>query len=214
MKSFGLSWVDFLVVILLLLGITRGRKRGMSEELLDIIKWALIVGVAGFFYEPTGQLLSQLSVFSLLSSYLFAYTGILLFIFVVFAFIRQRIGDKLVGAEVFGSGEYYLGMIAGAFRYCCIMVVAMALLNARYYSPADIKASARYQQDNFGSNFFVTMPDLQHEVFTESLSGRLAQDFLKVVLIKPTAPTDKALGGDNSVARRREGSVNEILDKK
>jgi uncharacterized membrane protein required for colicin V production len=214
MKSFGLSWVDFMVVVILLFGVVRGRKRGMSEELLDIIKWALIVVVAGILYEPTGKFLSQVSVFSLLSSYLFTYTGIALVIFIIFAFVRKRIGEKLMSSDTFGSGEYYLGMAAGAFRYFCIVLVAMAFLNARYYSPSEIKASARYQQDNFGSQFFVTMPDLQREVFDDSLCGRAAQSFLHVVLIRPTAPAEKGLASDNSIARRREGTMNEILDKK
>ena len=58
--SFTVGWVDLLVVILLTVGVLRGRKRGMSEELLDVIKWTLIVLVAGLLYEPGGRWLSEL----------------------------------------------------------------------------------------------------------------------------------------------------------
>jgi len=214
MLNFGLNWIDLVIGILLLVGVYRGRRRGMSEELLDIIKWTLIVVVAGLCYEPTGLFLSQLSVFSLLFSYLFAYAAIALAIVIAFALIRKQMGDKALSSETFGSAEYYLGMGAGAFRYACIILVAMAFLNARYYSPDEVKKSAHYQEDNFGSKFFVTMPDLQREVFDNSTCGRFAHSILHVVLIKPTAPADKTLGGDNNVARRREGTMNEILGKR
>ena len=60
-ETFSLSWVDVMVVALLGVGIWRGRKRGMSEELLDIVKWALIVVVAGFLYEPGGRFLTSMT---------------------------------------------------------------------------------------------------------------------------------------------------------
>jgi len=41
------GWIDVLVLIALLVGFTRGRKRGMSVELLDVLKWLLVVLVAG-----------------------------------------------------------------------------------------------------------------------------------------------------------------------
>ena len=53
------GWVDLLVVVLLVVGVLRGRKRGMSEELLDVIKWSLIVLVAGLLYEPGGRWLAN-----------------------------------------------------------------------------------------------------------------------------------------------------------
>ena len=203
-----------LVVVLLLVGIWRGRKRGMSEEFLDIIKWVLIVAVAGLLYEPSGRWLAGFNVFSLLSCYICAYLLIALTIFLTVAFIRQRIGAKLVGSDVFGSAEYYLGMAAGCFRYACIMIVAMAFLNARYYSPQEKQDSVRYQESNFGTRMFPTMPELQDTVFDDSLSGRTTHDLLHVLLIRPTAPGDKSLSDERGIARRREGAIDQILDKK
>lgn len=206
------GWVDLLVVVLLIVGVLRGRKRGMSEELLDIVKWSLIVLVAGLLYEPTGRWFSQLTVFSLLASYIFAYTFIALVIIGIFALIRNRVGDKLIGSDVFGSAEYYLGMVAGCYRYLCVIIVAMAFLNARYYSPADIDASKKYQDWNFGTTIFPTAADIQREVFDRSLSGHLTQDYLNVILIRPTAPDDKNV--DGSIRRQRERAINEIMEKR
>lgn len=213
-ETFSLSWVDFAVAALLIVGVWRGRKRGMSEELLDIIKWALIVAVAGFLYEPAGSYLAQVSFFSPLSCYIACYIGIALIIVIFFSFVRKAVGAKLVGSDTFGSTEYYLGMMAGMFRYTCIMIVGMAFLNARYYSPEEIQASQKYQMDNYGSSFFVTLPDLQQEVFKRSFSGKFAAEYLQVVLIRPSSGEGKSLSEAGDLGRRRERSVNEVLDKK
>ena len=39
----------------LLVGLLRGRKHGMSEELTGLIKWLVIVMVCTCAYEPAGQ---------------------------------------------------------------------------------------------------------------------------------------------------------------
>jgi len=214
MRSFSVSWVDMLVVVLVMVGIWRGKKRGMSEELLDILKWVLIVAVAGLLYEPSGRFLATFNVFSLLACYVWAYLLIAFAVFLTVAFIRKHVGAKLVGSDVFGRAEYYLGMAAGGFRYFCILIVAMAFLNARYYSPEEKQASVRYQEDNFGTRMFPTLPELQDSVFDQSFSGRATHDYLNVLLIKPTAPADKSLSDERSMARRREGAIDQILDKK
>lgn len=208
MKELSVSWVDLVVVGLLGVGIWRGRKRGMSEELLDIVKWALIVLAAGFLYEPSGRFLRETtSIFSPLACYLTSYIALALGVVALIATVRHSVGSKLVGSDTFGSAEYYLGMVAGAFRYACIMLVSMAFLNARYYSPEEVAASTKYQMDNYGSSFFLTLPDLQKEVFQRSFAGRLTREHLNVVLIQPTSGEGKALGGDDTVSKRRERTV-------
>jgi uncharacterized membrane protein required for colicin V production len=210
--SFG--WADVVIVVLLGVGLWRGRKRGMSEECLDILKWAIIVVAAAYFYEPGGRLLAKTSVFSLLACYVFAYFLIVALTFGVFAFIRNRVGAKIVGSEAFGGGEYYLGMAAGVFRYACIILVAMAFLNARYYTPEELAANEKYQLDNFGSSFFPTWSDIQRDVFRKSCVGRLAHEHLQVAFIRSTSPDGKGLGKETDIGRRRERSVYEVLDKK
>lgn len=213
--SVAFGWVDFVILALLGVGLWRGRKRGMSEELLDILKWVVIVVVAAFVYEPVGQVISQsTSVFSLLSCYIFVYVSVVVITLGIFSWIRKSVGAKIVGSEVFGSSEYYLGMMAGVFRYSCIILVGMAFLNARYYSPQEITDSHKYQQDNFGSDFFPSMPDIQYQVFHQSMAGRLASEHLSVALIRPTSPDGKGIGKDTDIGRRRERSVYEVLEKR
>jgi uncharacterized membrane protein required for colicin V production len=213
--SFSLSWVDALIAILLFVGIMRGRKRGMSEELLDIIKWLVIVIAAAVLHQPLGHFLKQLSFCSLLYCYIMVYGAVMIFAFLLFSFLKRTVGGRLLGTDTFGNAEYYLGMGAGFFRYACIVLVGMAFLNARYYSPTEVQAKVKYQQDNFGSSFFLTLPDLQKAVFAESLSGRVAHEYLQVILIQPT-PGNDAPPEDKKprLGKRREDTFDEILERK
>ena len=214
LPSLSVSWVDLFVVGILVVGVFRGRKRGMSEELLDIIKWTLIVGLAGVLYEPGGRWLAHFSVFSPLFSNVFAYVIVALLIYSTFVFLKNKLGEKLVGSDVFGRAEYYLGMAAGAYRYLCILLFAMAFLNARHYDASEIVEKDKYQDQNFGTKLIPTVPDVQKEVFDRSFTGRVVHDYLNVVLIRPTAASDAGLGGENSLYRQREKAVDQILDRK
>lgn len=208
------NWVDLVVVALLILGIVRGRKRGMSEEILDTFKWLLIVVAAGYCYEPLGAIISQSTLFGALTCYIAVYVTIVIIFKVLFASLKKRLGDKLVGSDVFGRGEYYMGMLAGLLRYACIVVVGLALLNARHYTAEELQAKAVYQETNFGtSGLFPTFSSLQSEVFNGSLSGTLATEYLSTFLIRRTGPGDKPIG-THSIVRARERDVNEVLEKR
>jgi len=41
--SLPFNWIDLAIVALIGVGVARGRKRGMSEELLAVIKWVVIL---------------------------------------------------------------------------------------------------------------------------------------------------------------------------
>src|SRR4051794_14761457 len=124
--SLAFNWFDILVVAVLFLGIVHGRKQGISGELLEVLQWLLMVVVAALFYAPLGNSIAAFAHLSLLSSYLIAYLLIAFSIKLVFSMIKRMVGEKLVRADTFGGMEYYLGMIAGALRFLCVIVVALA----------------------------------------------------------------------------------------
>jgi len=126
--------------------------------------------------------------------------------------LRGAIGGKLIGCDLFGGAEYYLGMCAGAVRYACIILVGMALLNARYYPPAEVRAHIKYQEDNYGSVYFPTVCAVQHQVFDESFTGRMTKNYLGILLIRPTTPEEKGLGGA-SLLKARERNIFDVLEK-
>jgi uncharacterized membrane protein required for colicin V production len=182
---------DVIVLAVLAVGVWRGRKHGMSEELLMVLKWMSILLGCAFAYEPLGRLIAQEGNFSLLSSYLMAYVSVALAVLIVFAGVKRGLGGKLLGSDLFGKAEYYLGMGAGLVRCTCMLLVALALLNARFFSDAEIQAMERFQNDVYGSNFFPGLHSLQAMVFERSFMGPVIREGLGFLLIKQTAPEEK-----------------------
>ena len=185
---------DVVVLVVLALGIFRGRKHGMSEELLSLVKWLAILFGCAALYQPGGELISQFTgMFGLLSCYLMAYVAGILLLFLLFTGIKRVLGGKLLGSDIFGRAEYYLGMGSGLVRFSCILLAALALLNARYFSPTEVRAMEKFQDDVYGSNFFPTLHTVQSTVFDKSLTGPWIKENLGFLLIKPTEPEHKEL---------------------
>jgi uncharacterized membrane protein required for colicin V production len=185
---------DLMVVLVLCAGIFRGRKHGMSEELLSLLKWLAIVVVCGTLYPVGADLIFQFTrMFSKLTCYLMAYLGGALLIFLVFVWLKQGLGGKLLGSDIFGRSEYYLGMGAGFVRFSCILLVGLAILNARYFSPTEVRAMEKFQDDVYGSNFFPTLHSLQSTVFDRSLTGPYIKQYFGTLLIEPTPPENREL---------------------
>ncbi|MGO8927371.1 MAG: CvpA family protein [Limisphaerales bacterium] len=183
---------DLVVIIVVITGIARGRKHGMSEELLGLIKWLVILFGCAAVYEPVGLIVGGFTpMFGRLSCYLLAYAGGALLVLLLFAGIKRASDGKLLGSDIFGRSEYYLGMGSGLVRFSCMLLAALALLNARYFSPTEVRAMEKFQDDVYGSNFFPTLHSLQATVFDKSLTGPWIKQNLGFLLIKPTEPEDK-----------------------
>src|SRR6185503_10664356 len=106
----------------------------------------------------------------------------------VFLLLKRTFSGKLIGSDTFGRGEYYLGMPSGMLRFACILIAGLALLNARLYRAEEIKAMTKFQNDNYGSQFFPTLQTVQDQVFAKSILGPQIKTYLGFLLIKPTLP--------------------------
>jgi len=186
-----LNVFDFVVLATLVIGLLRGRKHGMSEELIGLVKWLAVVIGCAMMYEPAGQWFANSSPFSLLASFLMVYISAALLILSFFAICKYRLGGKLIGSDIFGRAEYYLGMGSGVVRLGCMLLAFLALLNARYFSPTEVRAMEAFQNDVYGSNYFPTWHTAQEVVFEKSWSGAWIKTHLGFLLIKPTQPEDK-----------------------
>ena len=93
-----------------------------------------------------------------------------------------------MGSDVFGAGEYYFGMAAAFVRYMCMVIFAMALLNAKLVSEAEAKATVASQIKLYDKDYFsiFRMEPLQSEVFGNSFLGRFVKEQLGFLLITPT----------------------------
>jgi uncharacterized membrane protein required for colicin V production len=193
MGTMPFNWFDIFVLVFLTVGAFRGRKRGMSQEVIPLIKWITVAAVCGLFYLPLATEIANGTVISLLAASFTAYLGIALLIAVVFAVVNRQLGGKIVGSDAFGSAEYYLGIFSGIIRFACMLIFGLALLNARLYTSQEITERNKYVQQNFDNDFFPALFQIQANVFTESLTGPAIHKNLDFLLIKPAVPESKPL---------------------
>ena len=204
------NWFDVTLVLVILFGYWRGRKNGMTKEFVPVTLWLTMVIAGAFGYELLGDLLIKQGVVKSVfgkhfneqtAAYVSSYLIIVVLVFVVFSLFKRRLNTKLEGSNVFGSSEYYLGMVCGMLRYACILIFALALLNAPYYSLADKIAAEKFNNRWFGGglsgyngDFFPTVSELQTSVFKDSLSGPFLKDNLSVLFViggNPAGPPAK-----------------------
>lgn len=192
LSQLPINLFDLVVIVVLAAGIYRGRKHGMSEELLSLLTWLAILLGCATVYEPGAELIGQFTnLFSPLTCYLIAYLGGAVLIFLLFMGIKRVFSGKLLGSDIFGQTEYYLGMGSGLVRFGCMLLAALALLNSRYFSPTEVRAMEARDIDIYGSDFFPGLHSLQTTVFDRSLTGPWIKENLGFLLIKPTQPESK-----------------------
>jgi uncharacterized membrane protein required for colicin V production len=210
----ALSWVDFLTAAVLLIGFVRGRKRGLSEELLDTLQWLTILGVAAFFYRPLGDLMAKQPWLSQLTYYIIAYLLIALVIKLFFLMLKRQFGEKLVESDLFGRAEFYLGMGAGMVRWICMYVFVLSLLHAPHYSEAELAQRKRDVEYNYGSDFFPSVDKLQAEVFQVSVTGKNLAKYIPYVLMSGASGEAAALRNEHSMGKRREREIDSMMSRR
>jgi hypothetical protein len=190
------NWFDALLLGLLIMGLFRGRKNGMSREILPLFKWLTVVLVSGFFYPSVAPLFVNTVGASNTASCIYGYLLLAIGIFVVFMIFKRLLASRSGENNFFSGGEYYLGMMSGIVRFFCALLAVLALLNAPYYTEADVKAHEAYVKRWFGGglysgNYFPDVNTIQEQVFKRSLTGPYIKEYLAPVLVE-TAPPEAA----------------------
>jgi hypothetical protein len=199
MGNLGFNWFDMALVGVLVFGFWRGRKNGMTKEIMLTPKWVVIVVACTLGYAWLGGILIQYGVVKTVfgtmfkegtAAFITAYLAIALLVFIIFSFIKNAFKEKVAGTNVFGSSEYYLGMTSGVVRYACMIVFFLALLNAPVYSTAEIQARAAYNNrwyggglEGYSGDFIPTVDEVQASIFKKSLIGPPIKNDLSVLLI-------------------------------
>jgi uncharacterized membrane protein required for colicin V production len=184
------NWFDAVAVAVLGFGLFRGRRNGMSKELLPLLEWLVLVPLCGLAYPLLGGLMSGFVTDPLWNG-LLAYLSLAMVVFITFTILKHQLAEKLVKSDFFKSGEYYMGMLAGMVRYVCVLIFVLALLNAPVYTAADIAAQRARDQQNFGGgagsgfsgNYFPHLSTIQAGVFKESFLGPRIEDYAGKLLI-------------------------------
>ena len=194
-NNLPVNWFDGAIIIVLAFGVFRGRKNGMSKEVIPLIQWIILIITAGLVYPLLAQFYNTTCGFtSKLWSAICAYLTIAIVILIIFSLIKKALQPRLTGSNAFGNAEYYLGIPSGIIRYSCIIIFVLALINAKFYTTAEIAATKAYNQKWYGGGIYSGdyMPDLhnvQDEIFKKSFSGPYLKDYLGMLLIQ-TGPGD------------------------
>src|SRR3989442_4899094 len=92
---------DLVLLVVLITGIARGRKLGMSSELLSLLKWLAILFGCALAYQPIGDLFAQTTgIFGTLQAYIIAYVVAAALILLIFALLKPSLDGKLIGSDV------------------------------------------------------------------------------------------------------------------
>jgi len=198
------NWFDFALVAVAVLGFVRGRKRGMTKELLPTLQWLSILLCGAFGHVYVADWYAQHGVIrTVFGSYfnertaalMSGYLTIAVLLYIVFTSLQRKYMPKLEGSNFFGSNEYYWGVPAGIVRYLSMVLVALALLNARHYSSAEVAAIKTYKLNTFAAgggvkglendtgDFFPSVYQVQDSIFKESLLGPVIKQYLSMLLI-------------------------------
>lgn len=214
LNNMPVNWVDALAVAVLVIGFIHGRKRGLSQEMLDTVQWILIVVTGAIYYRPLAALMAQKPMFSQLTYYILSYLLIALGWKIFFTLVKQRIGQKLIEGDVFGRFEYYGGMLAGSVRFGCAFLAVISLLHAPYYSPEYWTKRAKEVDYNYGSDFFPAPCKIQKSVYQNSLTGRSTEKYASQFLIVQIAGEEKKVRDENSLGRRNERKIDALISGK
>jgi uncharacterized membrane protein required for colicin V production len=198
LDNLTLGWFDFVFVAFLVVGFFRGRKNGLSKELVPTLRWVAIILAGAFGYQFVAQIFYNFFGFGRATTECFGYLAVAFVVMLVFVPLDALVTPRLAAANAHGGVEYYLGTVAGLIRYLCIVLFVLAFMNAPYYSAAEIQAEKDFAfktygggQKGFNGDFFPTFQQVQQGVFRESKVGQLISDHLGMILINGT-PADAA----------------------
>jgi uncharacterized membrane protein required for colicin V production len=214
LDNLPVNWFDAVILGLLIFGFFRGRKRGMSREFLPLLKWVSLVVGSGLGYPMAAELLVNIFQLSKSNSYIFGYLLLACVILLVFRFLKWLLASRMGDKTFFGGGEYYLGMLSGMIRYACMVLAVVALLNAPYYTAADIKQHDAYVKRWFGGglysgDFFPSLHTVQEQVLIKSFTGPYIKDYLGPLLIESTPPPEaKPEAKPNAKPEKKPAVVN------
>ena len=198
MDNLPINWFDFTILGLLGFGLFRGRKNGMTKEILPTAQWICIVVAGAFTYPIVAPLLDSYCGLGKAWSASLGYVAVAVVVWLIFTFIKRAMARRLEGSNVFGGSEYYLGMFSGMTRYACILLFFVAISNAPHYTAADIAAKAAYNKRWYGGgmydgNYVPDFNNIQDAVFIKSFSGPYIHDYAGIMLVQtgPAGATTK-----------------------
>ncbi|MBI5772548.1 MAG: CvpA family protein [Verrucomicrobia bacterium] len=211
MLAMSVAWFDLVALGALAAGVVMGLRRGLSEELFPLVQWLAIFLICGATYKVPGDLLASLGKIQPGFAYVACYLALAALMLGGFALLRRVVGLKLVERQAIGAWETPLGGVAGAGRCACILLMILALLNAKYVSPEE---QERLRQPRTGSDApaVFAVESVQNDVFAGSRAGAFAQRSLGGLLITSSPPVGYFEKKIEGFGKKMERAVNEGIE--
>jgi len=198
-----ITWFDLVVVVMVIVGLMRGRKRGMSQELLDLFMWLGMVAAGAFTYPISAAYLRSFGLSEVLANIL-AYVGAAAVVAFIFMLLKNALKDKIAGSDIFGRLEYPLGMLSGVVRFLCLLIMALALINAKEITKQERELAEKKQKEELGSSFFPSFGQIQQDIFEKSFCGKPAKEYLGILLIKPGSAKSEDLQKKDTLNKKKQ----------
>jgi hypothetical protein len=168
----------------------------MSKEVMPVFQWLSLVLACGMGYPLFAPSYANTIGTGKLASAMLGYCTLALAVWLIFYILKGIFVPLLTGSNFFGGGEYYLGMVSGMIRFACMLLAALALLNAPFYTMEDIRSHNAYVQRWFGGglysgNYFPDVNTVQEQVFKRSFTGPYIKNYLGTLLIDTAPPINK-----------------------
>ncbi len=189
------SLFDVILTVFVLSGGLIGRRNGLSIELPSTLTFLLILSGCALLYEPLGTILDRAAPsLGPLSSFVLAYAGVA----AVLLFAGSRFGsplrNRLLERRSFRGGESVFGAVLGILRFASIAILALALLNARVYTPPEWARPSPATEEADGAVAPPTLYLFQATIFQRSVTGQWIARNLPFLLIKPTPAYEPGAG--------------------
>ncbi len=209
MESIGHYWFDVLIAIVVISGLVYGYKQGISVELVPMLKWITIVVVCGTFYKELGSELARSVQIQPNLAFVVVYLVMAGILMGIATAIKNAIGEKLVGAHVFGKAELPLGAIAGIIHFGCVIFVGLSLLSSAYVTEEELTGPPLPAESSLADHF--SPANIQRGVFHQARSGQLLKGYLGQWLIAAQPPVQYETKKIEGFGRKMEKAVEEDL---
>jgi len=131
----------------------------------------------------------------------------------LFTALKHFMGDKLLTANAFGRGEYFLGTFAGAARFGCMVVMCLALLHAFYVLETPKSPDPKAPQSDTAFLDRWSLDSLQKDASNRSFVGKLVRQHLRTLLLNPQAlPTSPKPSKPEGPVQKRKREVKEVIN--
>lgn len=203
LAELNLAWFDGAVLLLLWVGLIRGRTKGVSIQLLELLQWLGTVFLGVLLYRPIGHWLQPHLQVSSVAANVIAFLLIGGLLKLAIARLEDGMSEKLLSGDYFGRMEYPLGMLAGVLIHAAMILAALSLTRARLVTTEEVNLARKKQLAELGSTFFPDLGKVQEEIFEKSMSGKFIHQHLGQHLIQPVRyePFLKAEAAEKKKAR-------------